>query len=510
MVWIIIIILVVFSITFYIFSHASSRRNSEVDFPANLPGPSFQDYLPGGLANKLYSDSQALSKVLVKLGEIYGLTFQVSLGFERMVVTSNADDILHVLATRHDFVRPKAFLQVSRLVAPNGILSLNNEDHIKIRKHLRDNFNATFLQTYHNPLTDALGEMREQLVGEMKTEKVTDLVPILANTTFNVIISVVFGSPMSYEVRQELAKAVEEVNMLAMKHILMYPLHERLAAFGARNNLIRENNKLFSFFDAMIMERLEQKKAQSPTSTDGGLDLMDHLLNFYGDDFVSLKSQIYNVVIAGAHTSAQVLAWCVYHLSVNHNLREKLRAEMDTVSSTYTKDQYFSLEDVKSRLPLATAIWRESLRVNSPLPILMRVSAKDMTLGGSKTSIPKGTTVLLNVQHAHVTSNYWRDGGSYNPERWIDQNGNVSKPKYAPNGSFIPFSTGPNRCPGSFFADYEGVLILVEMYRRFNFELACNSEEIVALFDFVQCLKYCDKDSGVTDIGIPVKVSNRR
>lgn len=288
--WYIFVIIFLFFITFYFIFNAVSPRDSKLNFPASLPGPSFQDYVPGGLANKLYSDSQALSKVLVKLGKAYGLTFQVSLAFERMVVTSNADDILQVLATRHEFVRPESFLQVSRFAAPNGILSLNAEDHSKIRRHLRDNFNATFLQTYHIRLNDALKEMRERLVDEIKHVEVTDLVPILSSTTSNVITSVVLGSPMSHDVRQQLARQAERVCVLAMKHILMHPFHERFAAFGARNNLTRENDKLFKFFEVMILERLEQRKAKSSTSTDGDQDLMDHLLNFYGDDFVSLKS----------------------------------------------------------------------------------------------------------------------------------------------------------------------------------------------------------------------------
>lgn len=57
----------------------------------------------------------------------------------------------------------------------------------------------------------------------------------------------------------------------------------------------------------MILERLEQRQVQS-ISADRDMDLIDHLIDFYGDDLVSLKSQVFNVVIASAHTSAQTLS----------------------------------------------------------------------------------------------------------------------------------------------------------------------------------------------------------
>lgn len=233
------------------------------------------------------------------------------------------------------------------------------------------------------------------------------------------------------------------------------------------------------------------------------------MINFYGDDMVSLKTQVFNVVIAGVSTTVQRLSWCVYNLCANRELHDRLQTEVDTVSSTYTSDQYFSHDDNKSCLPLTTSVWKETLRCNSPIPIILRLSAKDITLRGSKADVPKGTPVILNLQHAHVTSKYWRDGQTFSPERWSDQNGNVAKPKYAPNGSYIPFGAGPRSCAGSFFADYEGVLILAEIYRRFNFELACEPEEIVPLFDFVQAIGHSDKKNGVMDIGICVNVSKR-
>lgn len=181
------------------------------------------------------------------LGEKYGLTYQVSLGFERTIVTSNVEDLLQILGIRHEFVRSESFLNVSRTVAPNGLLSLNYDDNKKLRKHLRDNFNITFLQAYHKPLAEAIGELSELLVDKIKREKVTDFLTIIATTTFRVIISAAFGISMSYDMRQQLAKPVDNLNILSMKHIMMYPLHKRLAPFGAQNKFLQEQKRLFSF-----------------------------------------------------------------------------------------------------------------------------------------------------------------------------------------------------------------------------------------------------------------------
>lgn len=236
-----------FGALYYLISHFSAPP-SKFKFPTGLPGPSFLDYFPGGSANKLYSDSRALTRVLVELGEKYGLTYQVSLGFERTIVTCNAEDLLQTHGTRHDFLRPESFMHVSRTVAPNGILSLNNDDHNKLRKHLRDNFNITFLEAYHKPLTEAVGELKKLLVDKIQTENVTDCLTIVASTTFRAIISAACGISMSYDIRQELAKSADDLNILSMMHILMYPLHKRLAPFGAENKLLQVQKRLFSCF----------------------------------------------------------------------------------------------------------------------------------------------------------------------------------------------------------------------------------------------------------------------
>lgn len=142
-----------------------------------------------------------------------------------------------------------------------------------------------------------------------------------------------------------------------------------------------------------------------------------------------------------------------------------------------------------------------------PAPFTLRKALKDVKLRGSGVQVPKGTQVLVFFQSAHV-GRHWDDPEQFIPERW----GNAEicgEGDKVPGGAYLPFSAGVRNCAGQFFAEYEGLLILAELFRRFDISLACEPTEVVKATGFVQGGRYSSKKNGHFDMGIPLRIKIR-
>ena len=61
----------------------------------------------------------------------------------------------------------------------------------------------------------------------------------------------------------------------------------------------------------------------------------------------------------------------------------------------------------------------------------------------------------------------------------------------------MPFSCGPERCPGRALADFECVAILASVYRKFEVTLACERADVVGISDWTERAR--TKAPGVRD-----------
>ncbi|KAG8198890.1 hypothetical protein JTE90_015104 [Oedothorax gibbosus] len=92
-------------------------------------------------------------------------------------------------------------------------------------------------------------------------------------------------------------------------------------------------------------------------------------------------------------------------------------------------------------------------------------SDTDTTIQGYK--IHKGTTVTANFWAIHHDPNLWNDPDTFDPERFLSQDG--KSVKKSPN--FILFSLGKRACPGETMAYIEIFLYFVSMLQKYAIKL---------------------------------------
>ena len=164
--------------------------------------------------------------------------------------------------------------------------------------------------------------------------------------------------------------------------------------------------------------------------------------------------QIALFFMAGHETSAAAISWALYLVAGRLDIQERLRAEADAVIG----DRAPEFCDLR-RLSLARDVFRETLRLYPPIPMMVRSAACPTVMRGRE--IPVGSIVIVSPWHLGRHERLWERPHEFDPDRWRGAGS-------LPRGAFLPFSAGPRACPGAGFAMQEGTVFLAEIVRRFD------------------------------------------
>ena len=171
-----------------------------------------------------------------------------------------------------------------------------------------------------------------------------------------------------------------------------------------------------------------------------------------------MVDQVAIFFLAGHETSASALAWALYLVALFPDWQERLAAEAETAMQGG-----FAFRDM-SRLRLSRDVFRETLRLYPPVPMMVREAACPETFRDRK--VPKGSQIVLSPWHLHRHERLWERPDDFDPDRWQTENG-----KTCQRNAYIPFSAGQRVCTGAGFAMIEGPLLLSMILRRFRFDL---------------------------------------
>jgi len=235
--------------------------------------------------------------------------------------------------------------------------------------------------------------------------------------------------------------------------------------------------KLNDYVVGLITKRwdLRREEKASRKKTTRRQDILDKVLNAISEDdwnaatIAQVRDEVKTFILAGHETSASMLAWTLYELSMNPKLLATLREETEQVYgapvapgadlSTCMPKKRESL----SRLEYADCCLRESLRKYSVVPSVVRVPSEDVEINDHV--IPKGTSVIINIMAAHHNEENWKNPSEYNPTRFLKGESSI-KPY-----TFLPFVDGPRNCLGQFLSLLESKVVLSMLVHHYDFEV---------------------------------------
>ena len=167
-----------------------------------------------------------------------------------------------------------------------------------------------------------------------------------------------------------------------------------------------------------------------------------------------MVDQVAIFLLAGHETSASALAWALYLMALYPDWQQRLAEE----AAVLDERSGFSLI---SQLKLSRDVFRESLRLYPPVPMMVRENTKPECFRDRK--IAKGSAIVLSPWHLHRHQRLWDNPDGFDPGRWHTENG-----KACLREAFLPFSSGARVCPGAGFAMIEGPLFLSQILRSFR------------------------------------------
>ncbi len=166
----------------------------------------------------------------------------------------------------------------------------------------------------------------------------------------------------------------------------------------------------------------------------------------------ALRGQILNLLAAGRDSTACLLTWTFFLLVRHPRVLEKLREEVDAISSDLAE---MTRTDLRKMSYLQNVL-RETLRLYPSVPVNDRKANKTTFLptggGPDRTApvlIPKGASVAYSVYAMHRRSDFYgMDAELFRPERW-DEDMPMRCDRTTAAWGYLPFNGGPRTCLGS-------------------------------------------------------------
>ncbi|CAL1679557.1 unnamed protein product [Lasius platythorax] len=227
--------------------------------------------------------------------------------------------------------------------------------------------------------------------------------------------------------------------------------------FGYKNH-IKSN---YAIVD-VIKKGLERQKATLSENVDRGF--VDNYLKKLNEDdkspyFTEEQMIILLVDIMFPAFSAipSVVTHAIKHLMHNPKVMKKVQNEIDSVVGT---SRFVTWED-RINLPYTEATIRESMRIETVAPLgVIHKCVKKTTLGGYE--IPANTPVVTNLAAMNNDPDMWGDPETFRPERFLKEDGQLSK------DLTLPFGFGRRLCAGETYARFNIFGSIALLLQNFN------------------------------------------
>ncbi|EPS62776.1 hypothetical protein M569_12013, partial [Genlisea aurea] len=239
---------------------------------------------------------------------------------------------------------------------------------------------------------------------------------------------------------------------------------------GLDRRVDRVGREIDEFLNNILRERRE-RKMQQETNGNGGEEasnIIDIMLELQRENRENIriedepiKAVILDMFIAATDTTSSVIEWTMAELMKNSRAMKILQNEVrNTIKSS---------KDNQVKISYLEAVFKETLRLHPPLPLLVpRESMQDTKLMGYDVKVR--TWVLINTWAIGMEPSFWEKAEEFYPERFLTESGKKIDFRGL-NFELLPFGAGRRGCPGTNFGMAVAELLVTELVYRFDFSL---------------------------------------
>lgn len=396
---------------------------------------------------------QVLSRYSAQLGD----TFRFYLGgIKEAIVTIDPAVIERVLKTNAANYR-KSEIQVKRMghFLGKGLLTTEGEAWKTQRRLIQKGFDRKQLDTLSVIMQDSLAESLRDFDTQIHDGPV-DIYPHLMKITFAMVARSLFGARL----RQQDIELVSHTICTVQEFIVRQTLQPYLNPWFAVTGELRRHEAMRRTADAVLMDRIQKRRNEAPAA-----DLLQTLMDARYTDGEGMSDELIlsesmQLLVAGHETSSNALSWLLYLLSARPDCLERVRREFAEVLG----EAPLGHADVP-KFVYTTQVIHEGLRLYPPFWMVDREAIDDDRVGD--VAIPAGSMVIVHVYGAHHAPKHWPDAETFRTDRFLKENEKLRTPF-----TYLPFGAGPRGCIGNNYAMLQVLMILSELVRRYDFEVA--------------------------------------
>ncbi len=378
-----------------------------------------------------------------------------------MYLLAHPAAIEYVLHTNlKNYRKPDSFNHSVRLLAGNGILTSEGDFWRRQRRLVQPAFSRPAVAALGGLMVEGIARFVEEweMAGR---ERTIDVLPELMRLGLRIASLTLLGTDISGEadaIGQAYRTTFEYVSLKMNGRLMFSPLWVPTP----RN---REFRRAKALLDRVALELVARRRAEPAKD-----DVLGRLLAAQDEESGTgmtdeqLKDEAITLLTAGHETGGAAVAWALYLLSKRPDVQQQLHDEVRGCLG----GRMPAVADLP-RMPLATAVFEETMRLYPPAWGMPRETLADDDLCGYP--VPARSTLMLSQLLVHRHPDFWPQPDRFDPGRFLSPAG-AERPKFA----YFPFGGGPRICVGNQMAMVEGPLVLAALVQRFHFTLVPNQQ----------------------------------
>ncbi len=377
-------------------------------------------------------------------------------GIENVFV-NDPSGIHHVMVTHSDnYVRPVIMPRILRSLLGQGLFLAEGNEWRRQRRLVSPAFTPRSIEMMLPHFKLAASD----LVAELQGKQAALLSEHYQSAALNAVLRALFTLADQKE-RNEIGDQVRQfVTGPGRPQILDgFATSESSFAFALRGRRSFQK-KWFAAVDTLVARR------RSTPHHEDHRDLLDMLMSAHDSDpglplgNAEVRDQAATMIFAGYETTARLLFWATYLLSLDLAEQRRVRDEL----AAFPPDRAMTLADL-GNWPRLRLVLLEALRLYPPVPILVREAVADDVIMGEP--VKRGVQVYMAPWVLHRHRKHWPHPTAFIPDRFHGQ-----AAPWAAGGAYMPFGAGPRICIGAALAIAEAQIMLANVLHRYAVTMA--------------------------------------
>jgi unspecific monooxygenase len=338
------------------------------------------------------------------------------------------------------------FLSVT--VGKSSVLVLDDEPHARQRRILLPPLKGERMRSFF----DAMQIATLEAIRAWPLGRPVRMVEPMQQITLRVILQAVLGLAPGPE--------LEDLEGKVRRLLALGRSRYSLILLKLTPQQLLKNSKWFPYFrqlralDEALFALIAEHRRQPPTER--GDNVIADLLAASDEDGRPVTDQeirdaVITLLVAGHETTALALAWALEQIVPREDIVQRISDELQSVTGGVPP-----LAEQLVQLEYLDAAIRESLRIRTILPFVVRLTKQAFVAGGRE--YPPGLLLCPCNHLVHRRPDLYPEPQVFRPERFLER-------KYAGH-EWFPFGGGNRTCLGMSFALYEMKTVLSALFTQ--------------------------------------------